>query len=73
MSFLAAKYFGLLNYSQIYSLYGLALASGLAIFVHEYSINSEATKSVLQSAPYFCIRSIDDFLTLGRYPKSFPS
>ena len=56
MSFLAAKYFGLLNYSQIYAvLYAaLALASGLApCCLHEYSINSEATKSVLQLAPYF--------------------
>ena len=76
MSFLAAKYFGLLNYSQIYAvLYAaLALASGLApmLFARIFDQFGSYEIGFTIGALFFAAGALM-VLTLGRYPKSFSS
>ena len=76
MSFLAAKYFGLLNYSQIYAvLYAaLALASGLApmLFARIFDKFGSYEIGFTIGALFFAAGALM-VLTLGRYPKSFSS
>ena len=74
MSFLAAKYFGLLNYSQIYAvLYAaLALASGLApmLFARIFDKFGSYEIGFTIGALFFAAGALM-VLTLGRYPKGF--
>ena len=74
MSFLAAKYFGLLNYSQIYAvLYAaLALASGVAPMLFALIFDKFGSYEIgfTIGALFFAAGALI-VLTLGRYPKSF--
>ena len=74
MSFLAAKYFGLLHYSKIYSwLYAaLALASGIApsLFALVYDKTGNYSVGFIYCAVCFCASCVL-LLFLGRYPDGF--
>ena len=74
MSFLAARYFGLLHYAKIYSwLYAaLALASGIApsLFGYIYDTTGSYSIGFTYGAASFAISCLL-LLCLGRYPASF--
>lgn len=74
MSFLAAKYFGLLNYSQIYAvLYAaLALASGIApmLFARIFDQFGSYEIGFNIGAGFFAVGALM-VLTLGNYPTDF--
>ena len=76
MSFLAAKYFGLKHYPQIYAvLYSaLALASGIApmMFARVFDVTGSYAIGFYVGAGLFATGSVM-ILTLGRYPESLPS
>jgi OFA family oxalate/formate antiporter-like MFS transporter len=71
MSFLAAKYFGLLHYSKIYAvLYAaLALASGVSpmLFARVFDVTGSYDIGFLIGAGFFAVGSLM-ILTLGKYP-----
>ena len=71
MSFLAARYFGVLHYSKIYSLLysGLAICGGSApmLFAHLYDLNGSYAQSFLMGGAFFLIGALL-MLLLGRYP-----
>lgn len=71
MSFLAARYFGVLHYSKIYSLLysGLAICGGSApmLFAHLYDLNGSYAQSFLMGGAFFLISALL-MLLLGRYP-----
>ena len=74
MSFLAAKYFGMLNYAKIYSLLyaALALASGIAPSLFAYIFDQSGSYYLGFVAGSVCfVLSCLLLLTLGRYPKTF--
>ncbi len=74
MSFLAAKYFGLLHYAKIYAfLYAaLALASGIApmLFARVFDETGSYDLGFLLGMGAFALGALL-LLTLGRYPASF--
>jgi len=74
MSFLAAKYFGLLHYSKIYSwLYAaLAMASGIApsLFASVYDKTGNYSVGFIYCTVCFCTSCVL-LLFLGRYPDGF--
>jgi len=74
MSFLAAKYFGLLHYSKIYSwLYAaLAMASGIApsLFALVYDKTGSYSVGFIYCTVCFCTSCVL-LLFLGRYPDGF--
>jgi len=76
MSFLAAKYFGLKHYPQIYAvLYSaLALASGLApmLFARVFDVTGSYEIGFLVGAGFFAVGA-GMILLLGRYPTRLPS
>jgi len=76
MSFLAAKYFGLLHYAKIYAvLYAaLALASGIApmLFARIFDLTTSYDIGFLIAAGLFAIGSLM-VLSLGRYPQQKPA
>lgn len=76
MSFLAAKYFGLLHYAKIYAvLYAaLALASGIApmLFARIFDITASYDIGFLIGAGLFATGSLM-VLSLGRYPQQKPT
>ena len=76
MSFLAAKYFGLRHYPQIYAvLYSaLALASGIApmLFARVFDVTGSYEIGFLAGAGLFGIGA-SLILALGRYPDCLPS
>ena len=71
MSFLTARYFGVLHYSKIYSLLysGLAICGGSApmLFAHLYDLNGSYAQSFLMGGAFFLISALL-MLLLGRYP-----
>ncbi|MBL6691459.1 MAG: MFS transporter [Pseudomonadales bacterium] len=76
MSFLAAKYFGLKHYPQIYAvLYSaLALASGVApmLFARVFDVTGSYEIGFLVGAGFFAIGA-GMILLMGRYPTRRPS
>jgi predicted MFS family arabinose efflux permease len=76
MSFLAARYFGLKHYSQIYAwLYAaLALASGFApmLFARIYDVTQSYDIGFAIAAVLFAIGALM-LLLMGRYPTAFPT
>ncbi len=76
MSFLAAKYFGLKHYPQIYAvLYSaLALASGIApmLFARVFDMTGSYEIGFFVGAGFFAIGA-GMILLLGRYPSQLPS
>lgn len=76
MSFLAAKYFGLKHYPQIYAvLYSaLALASGVApmLFARVFDVTGSYEIGFLVGAGFFAIGA-GMILLMGRYPTRLPS
>lgn len=72
MSFLAARYFGLLHYARIYALLyaALALASGIApsVFAMIFDRTGSYDPGFMMGAVFFAIGSVM-ILLLGRYPK----
>lgn len=75
MSFLAAKYFGLKHYPQIYAvLYAaLALASGVApmLFARVFDVTGSYEIGFMVGAGFFAIGA-GMILLLGRYPTQLP-
>ena len=73
MSFLAARYFGVLHYSKIYSLLysALALCGGSApmLFAHLYDLNGSYAQSFLMGGAFFLIAALL-MLLLGPYPSA---
>jgi predicted MFS family arabinose efflux permease len=73
MSFLAARYFGLLHYSRIYALLyaSLALASGIApsVFAMIYDTTGSYDPGFLIGAGFFGVGATM-ILLLGRYPRT---
>ena len=71
MSFLAAKYFGLINYAKIYAvLYAaLAIASGIAPRLFAYIFDKTASYDLgfLIATGFFAVGALL-LLSLGRYP-----
>ena len=71
MSFLAARYFGLLHYARIYAILyaALALASGVApmLFARVFDVTGSYDFGFLVGAGCFAVGAIM-ILTLGRYP-----
>ena len=71
MSFLCARYFGVLHYSKIYSLLysALAICGGSApmLFAHLYDLNGSYDQSFLTAGAFFFVASLL-MLMLGRYP-----
>ena len=71
MSFLTARYFGVLHYSKIYSLLysGLAICGGSApmLFAHLYDLNGSYAQSFLMGGAFFLVSALL-MLLLGRYP-----
>ena len=71
MSFLAARYFGVLHYSKIYSLLysGLAICGGSApmLFAHLYDLNGSYAQSFLMGGAFFLVSALL-MLMLGSYP-----
>ncbi len=76
MSFLAARYFGLLHYAQIYAvLYAaLALASGVApmLFARVFDVTGSYSFGFMVGAACFAIGAAM-ILLLGKYPSRYPS
>ena len=74
MSFLAAKYFGLLHYGKIYAILyaALALASGIApmLFAMVFDVTGSYDIGFLVGAGLFAT-GVVMILTLGRYPDDF--